>query len=331
MLRTRLLLAAWLLARAAAQDVCTFSNAGFRSGAPFHLAVTYLTPGLPNWKVAVPMPPPECAQGYVAGEETLVCDFDVPPSVRIAENGAILVHRNGYQQGYATVKVTVFCILPKYGPLLKLQEVLEPPPRSSIVMPYPKPNQSPAPDSDIASRHTVATSPKSVPASTYAASPALTSTLSPALTSTPVPVQTSTPTPAQTSPQSLAPTSTTSPAPISTSSPAPISTKNPLSHTEFNILSSTEVIPSETAKSSINTTPTSTSTAITHPVKDSTRSVDVPQLSFEKSLSLSSEGDGAFEKGHTLRRTATKVWMLPRDMFERFLTFLHGSVASTPS
>ncbi|CAH1645241.1 unnamed protein product [Spodoptera littoralis] len=105
-----LLVLARLGALVCGQDACAYVHSGSQMGVPYHLAVTYLFPGVADWNIIVPRPP-ECARGYVAGHETRVCDHDAAPRLRVTPQGA-LVERSGWLRGVAAVYCTVFCVFP---------------------------------------------------------------------------------------------------------------------------------------------------------------------------------------------------------------------------
>ncbi|XP_035446049.2 uncharacterized protein LOC118273264 [Spodoptera frugiperda] len=111
-----LLVLARLGALVRAQDACAYVHSGSQRGVPYHLAVTYLFPGLADWSIMVPRPP-ECAGGFVAGYVARVCDHDAAPRLRATPQGA-LVQRAGWLRGPAAVYCTVFCAFPRLPPRL---------------------------------------------------------------------------------------------------------------------------------------------------------------------------------------------------------------------
>lgn len=60
--------------------------------------------------------PPKCKNARVTGVETSVCDADEPPDVSMPDLVSARVHRRGQLSSYATVDVTVYCVLPPSTP-----------------------------------------------------------------------------------------------------------------------------------------------------------------------------------------------------------------------
>lgn len=60
--------------------------------------------------------PPKCKNARVTGVETSVCDADEPPDVSMHDLVSARVHRRGQLGSYATVDVTVYCVLPPSTP-----------------------------------------------------------------------------------------------------------------------------------------------------------------------------------------------------------------------